>query len=141
MSQTAKFIFIMVVLILVGLAITNLAGSGGGLLGIKESQRITFSEMMTRMNEIQSITIQADERLVNGTFKNGDQFIADGPPSDSPIWSDVERAALATNPPVEVKFAKPPALQNILGLLSMIALPLMLFALVYFLLLRPSIRR
>ncbi len=97
------------------------------------------------LSPIKTMEIQQSSSSVTGTLSaNDDKFVVDGPPPDSPSWVGLDQRLSAYNASVpdagkiHYTFSKPPALQNILGMLSVIALPLMLFALVYFLLLRPA---
>lgn len=161
MNKTAKFIFLMVILILLGGAIVNLAGSGTNLLGMKQPAQWSYNQFIDNIPEvtkdaaatqpkaavspIKSIECQPDNRIISGVLTTGDddKFIVQGPPENSPIWATLQTRVQSyneANPSAKIilNFQRPPALQNILGLLSMIALPLMLFALVYFLLLRPA---
>ena len=135
MNRTAKFIFLMVILILMGIAITNLFGSGV-LLGIKQPEQISFSDVLKR-NDISSVSIQQETGTIHGHFTDGSSFESQGPSENSPVWTDLIHESTVSAHPFTVSYERPPALQNIFSLLSMIALPLMLFALVYFLLLRP----
>ena len=143
-NRTAIWISTIIVFVLIGVAITNLAGSGGSLLGLKRASTVPFSDLLIKTANYRSIEIEPQTGSIRGTTLGGESFESQGPAAESSAWQDLNEAVVQANQhgqPVQLTFRRPPALQNILGLLSMIALPLMLFALVYFMLLRPSMMR
>jgi cell division protease FtsH len=137
LNKTGKLLFAILIFALLIVAITNLAGPGAGFLS-KAPEPWTYSDLTTRINEIKSVEIQPDTRNISGELNSGVKFTSRGFPSESPSWSDLLNKLQGRTPPVPITVKDPPALQNVLALLSVIALPIMLFALVYFLLLRPA---
>ncbi len=137
MSRSAKFIFIFVVLILAVIAITNLAGGSAQLLGLKRPQVLPFSEVMNS-GDISAIVIESPSGAIHGELTTGEPYVSQGPPAESPLWTEVAHNSNLQNHSVSISYVRQPLVQNVVGMLGVIALPLMLFALVYFLLLRPA---
>jgi cell division protease FtsH len=137
LNKTAKALFAVVIFVLLIVAITNLTGPNGGILG-KQPEQWKFGQITANLDRIKSVEIQPDSRKVTGTLNDGNSFVASGPAPDSTAYTELAKEFQSHTPPIDYQYSPVPAIQNILGLLSIIALPLMLFALVYFLLLRPA---
>jgi hypothetical protein len=119
LNKAAKFIFILVIAILFVVAITNLAGGTPSLLGIKQPQRWTYDQLISKipvpkaseatsdagpgtkpktsivqkeLSPIKSIEFQQDNRTISGSLTSGadDKFVADGPASESPSWTALQ---------------------------------------------------
>jgi len=132
-KSSAKLLILVVVFAVIILVITNLAGSSRDS---SPTLKWTYTDIYSHMSEIKRVSLVQSRQEIDGELDSGEHFIAVGPAPESPVWNEL--ANQLKNENIAVTFAKPPAVQGILGLLSMIALPLMLFALVYFLLLRPA---
>jgi hypothetical protein len=129
MSRISKVTLFMVIAILIGVAVTNVVGSAS-LLGMKAPEQIPFSELFQRKDRIQSITIQADSGVIHGEYLDGNRFESQGPSSSSPVWSDLEHWSVEGQHPITVSFARPSTGSRLIGLFSIMALPLILFAMV-----------
>jgi membrane carboxypeptidase/penicillin-binding protein len=137
LNKTGKVWFVILVVGILVLAFINFSGAGS--LGARQ-QQLAFSQVAQRSGSIRKMKIEPDGQIF-GEFDDGTRFESRGPDLTSPVWADFMTAMRASTPAPEVDFPPPPAAQNLISLLSIIALPLMLFGLVYFLLLRPNMRR
>ncbi len=135
MNRAAKSLFLTVLALIVGMAIWNQATNGGGFPGASSAPRnLTQSELFRQAQDgqVQECTWQGTE--IRGKLKGGELFTTKAPnvdqASDSELYRVLtERANLDT--------PGPPASAAVLSVLSVLAFPLVVGLLIYFLVFRP----
>src|SRR5438270_5908627 len=88
-------------------AITNLAGPGANMFGVKQPAKWTFSELMQNIpsGRIKSIEIQQDNRTITGSLNSSpdDKFTVDGPAPESTDWTALTNTLVANNKDAALK--------------------------------------
>ncbi len=136
-NKPAKTFFLLVIVLIAGIALMNLITTPSGLLGggdVKELQTYELNRAI-KENNIQDAKWQ--QNTFSGTLKGtGQKFTAKVATQDSQAGAEFEN--LLRQNDVHYDRSDPPAATTILSVLSVIAFPLMLIALIYFLVVRPA---
>lgn len=118
------------------IVILNMLGSGSGLLGTDTTKKLTMSELSSEIENknVQKGAWQMTE--ISGTLKDGVKFAAKVPDYNSPGAATLLKTIQDYKAPIE--FKDPPISNGLISLLSMIAVPLIFIALLYFFVFRPA---
>lgn len=133
MSKSARILFALIITIFVAFAVINLIGP---MSSSRATREITISELynLASLGELKSASIH--EGSISGELVNGEKVLVYGVRNDSAMGAEVLKMLMDNG--VEVTFERPPMSSNVLALLSVIAFPVMILALIYFLVLRPA---
>jgi len=135
LSRAARNLFVLVVTLLLVMAVWNSFSGGGGLLGAGQPPtQLKVGELQQRAanGEVASSTWQGTE--IRGKLKSGEQFVTKAPNVDTAADTELFRV-LAEKGGLETP--GPPASAALVSILSVIAFPLMIAVLIYFLVFRP----
>ena len=133
MSKPAWTLFALIITIFAVFAVVNLFGPTSSYSPARE---ITLNELydLARGKEMKSASIA--EGSVSGELVNGERVVVYGVQRDGEMGAEVLKMLMDNG--VVVTLEKPPSSSIMLGLLSVLAFPLMILALIYFLVLRPA---
>ncbi len=123
------------IVIVAGIALMNLIASPGNLLGSppKELKSWQLNDFI-----LKGLVASAEwqQSTLKGELKDGTKFTATVPDINGPGSNDYESFLRSNHVPYQR--LEPPVSSTILNVLGVIAFPLMLIALIYFLVLRPA---
>ncbi|RYG35851.1 ATP-dependent zinc metalloprotease FtsH [bacterium] len=114
-------------------------GPNGGPLGGtgKRTENLPISKVIDLLEKKQVEKLEWQQTSLSGTKIDGNRFEARVPDFNAPGATELYRS-LSSYKDVDFRFQEPPPINTVVNILSVIGLPLMLFAVVYFLLLRPA---
>lgn len=133
MNRAARTIFLSLILVIVAISLLNIFGPTSSLMGAQPKE-LPYTDLIKEVKEgknIEKAEWQADR--VSGTFKDGSKFWTRVPEKAT---ETVTQAFVDNN--VKLNFLDPPMSSSFLSILSIIAFPLMMLAILYFLVLRPA---
>jgi cell division protease FtsH len=124
------------VIVFVGIAIMSTLSSGSGGFGVTQREELTTSQFIKALENDEVETADWQEKTISGKLRNGKKYH-----TLAPSQGDQTGAILLTElkqSKANWKLENPPITSAIVSLLSIIAFPLMIIALIYFLVLRPA---
>ncbi|MGV3615938.1 MAG: ATP-dependent zinc metalloprotease FtsH [Fimbriimonas sp.] len=136
MNKPTRTLLVLVVIVFVSIAIMSTLSSGSGGFGVQKRDDLQRSQFLTALEKGEVETAVWQQNTITGKLTNGRQYQVLVPDKDSPGAPSVVAALDASN--ATWKYEQPPITTAIVGLLSVIAFPLMIIALIYFLVLRPA---
>jgi cell division protease FtsH len=136
-NRPAKTFFLLVIVIITGIALMNLITSPTSLIsGTKPPKELQASELYSKIDNGEIVSAEWQQTVFSGELKNGDRFTAKVADVSSAPAGEFEK--YLRDKKVPFKRMDPPASATLLSILSVIAFPIMLIALIYFLVLRPA---
>jgi cell division protease FtsH len=135
LNKPARTLFLLVITIALGFALLS-ALPGGGFAGAPQTVVLNQSDVIAKANDGLIKEAVWRQRTLSGELTDGSRFNATVPSEESQAGADLRATLIASG--VEYKTEGPPWTANLLGMASFIILPLMLFALIYFLMIRPA---
>jgi cell division protease FtsH len=141
LNKASRLLFFTAVVALLIFALLNVFGSNGSLFGKAAPQQITVTELESHIKrsppDLTDVKWQQNE--VRGTITGGKEpveFTLRAPDENSQAAARIQQ--LMADAGVKYTFESPPISQGIFGVLTMIAFPLMIVALLYFFVIRPA---
>jgi hypothetical protein len=142
-NKPAKTFFLLVIVVITSIALMNLI-TGANSPFASGSKSISAGELFVELHAGKVESIEWQQTSLRGMFLEGVPFSATFvKPSDpaavtlTDLVREVNTKGGSTRP-VNLTILDPPASATALNVLSIIAFPLMLIALIYFLVLRPA---
>lgn len=127
----------MLVALVLVMALWNVIGTGGGLIGSQKPIQLDVTQLMAKAdaNEIESAKWSSTQ--VTGTFKGEkrEPFYCNIPPEGSPMNQVILNKLLDNKVPVE--YTGPPASTTVFNILGFLAVPIMIGLMIWLLFLRP----
>jgi cell division protease FtsH len=111
-------------------------GPTSPLAGGKSERTLETSELLELIKTDQVAKAEWQQNTINGELVGGQQFTARVPMAESPGATPLVTALDSSK--TKWNLAPPPLTNGLLGVLSVIGFPLMIIALIYFLVLRPA---
>src|SRR5688500_14298130 len=111
-------------------------GPTGPLSGGTQVKNLEFSELKREINSGNVLEAKWQQTRMTGKLATDQPFEARVPDPQTPGAQELERLLDAKQ--VKYDLESPPISNSIVGILSVIAFPLMIIALIYFLVLRPA---
>jgi cell division protease FtsH len=138
LNKPTRTLLILVVAVFVGIAImSTLSTGGGGGFGVGQRREdLKFSQFLAALKNNEVETANWQQKMITGRLDNGRYYQVLVPEQDSPSAGQVFEALEKSD--AQWKLDNPPITTAIVQLLSVIAFPLMIIALIYFLVLRPA---
>lgn len=136
MNKAARTLFLTIAIVLMGFLALNLLSQGPLQMRQPKQQRMTYPilESQIRAKQVKSVEWQADR--LRGELLTGQKFDLVGPTINSEVGRDLK--ALMDEHGVDYETAGPGPWNQVLTFLSVFALPILLFALIYFFFIRPA---
>lgn len=141
MNKPTKFLVITVSLAILVIAVFNALGNPGQFT-FSSPKNLTITELYAELNVDKAdqpaniAEVKWQQRELRGKFKDGKEFVARVPEENDAAGRDLLETMRKKG--VDVELLPPPVTNSILGLLSMVMFPVMIFALLYFFVLRPQ---
>ena len=142
MTKASRFLFFGVIIIILVIALMNAFGPTGSLFRnpVHEINSTTFNALILNKDitdaHWQGNDLQGDQKTVDPDTKQARKFVVRIPDVQSPAGQKIYNDLL--NSGATVNLESPPLSTGLLSILSMIAFPLMIVALLYFFVLRPA---
>ncbi len=140
MNKPAKTLFLILILIVTAFAIMNLLGSKSPTgTGGRATKEIKTSEFYTKLNQGEVESAELFQNELRGKLRNGEgyyTYIADNPASREMLYKASESARQRFNTTFNER--RPPISIGMMNLISILALPLFILIMIYFLVLRPA---
>jgi cell division protease FtsH len=127
------------ILVIFGVALISSVGNSGGaasILGGKTTVTLRYDELLQDLRDKKVKVANWQQNNLNGELKDGTQFTASVPEKDGP--SAQQLVTLINESGAQFNFDHPPISAMVIGFLGVIAFPLMILAVIYFLLIRPA---
>jgi cell division protease FtsH len=140
MSKPARTLFALIITIFLAFAVINLVGPAGNAFGAQKVEDWPISKLYDEAKKGNVKTADIQQSQIEGIYVatgGGDaKYRVNTPTSDSDEIGRLTEFLLEHK--VVIEYKKPPISSNVVALLSVIAFPLMILALIYFLVLRPA---
>jgi cell division protease FtsH len=136
LNRPAKTLFVLVIIIITGIAAINLVAGPTSPLGGAQVKQMTTAELNQAIEAGNIEKAEWQQSRFEGTLADGTRFTATVQPPESAGGANFEEFLRAND--VEYDKRPAPISHQALGILSIIAFPLMIIALIYFLVLRPA---
>jgi len=136
LNKPARTLLFLVVAVFVGIAMMSMLSSSGPLPVGKSPKELSQSQLKDALKKNQVATANWQQTTLRGELKNGEPYTVLVPEKSDA--SAPQLIAALDESDVNWKYENPPITSSILSLLSIIAFPLMIIALIYFLVLRPA---
>jgi len=135
-NRPVKTLFALIfVIALVFVLMTSLGPSAGFPIG-KKTEDIDLGTFMGQLKDHNVATVTWQQSTITGKYKNDNQFQTMAMDVNSPAAIDLVHQIKDSGS--KLKLEGPPVTTGIVQVLSFIAFPLMILALIYFLVLRPA---
>jgi cell division protease FtsH len=137
-NKPAKTAILLVLVVVVAIALMNAVASPGQIFGGTQPKELTSAELNEAITGHNISTAEWQQSTFTGELKGNppQKFTSKVADVNSPAAGEFE--TFLRNNQVPYKRMDPPASTTLLSVLSVIAFPLMLIALIYFLVLRPA---
>jgi len=135
-SKPAKTLLLLVSVAIMGLILINVLASNGSLPAFGYVKKLTMTELNAEIDGGHIKKAEWQQTSLTGKLDTNQDFEAMVPSPESAGSQALQNKLIAKNVPYEL--VSPPVSTAIFSVLSMIAFPLLIVALVYFLLLRPA---
>jgi cell division protease FtsH len=135
LSKGPKIFGIVIIGILLAFIVLNAFNTGGGLLG-SQPKTLTTSEVYTELKNGNVTKAEWQQDQLRGDLKGGDKFVARVPDSGSQGGIELQQKLQESGAKWEL--LSPPIGNNVVALLSVIGVPLMFFAFLYFFVIKPA---
>jgi cell division protease FtsH len=138
LTKASRLLFFTVICAILVIAVMNAFGPSGTLFGRNQPQQFTITDLQAHIakKDIAEAKWQGNE--MTGTLSDGAQTKFTARVPEDTTTSGAELYKQLANAGVPLTLEPPPISQGLLGVLSMIAFPLMIVALLYFFVLRPA---
>jgi len=144
MTKPAITLLLILAAVFVGLFLINAAGNGGGgsILGGNKTLTLSYSDLVKDISadtkDVHKVkTANWQQNSLTGGLNDGEQYVCNVPEKDSPAATQLIDL-LRQNPDIDFTFDHPPVTAMVISVLSVIAFPAMILAVIYFLLIRPN---
>jgi len=140
LNKPTKFIVITVTLAILVIAVFNAMGNPGPFAMVAPKQ-LSYTQLLEELNldktDPANVTeVKWQQKEITGKLRDGGEFVSRAVDEDSQAGRDLLDAFRKKG--VDVKLMAPPVTTGLLSLLSFILFPVMIFALLYFFVLRPQ---
>jgi len=135
-NRPAKTFFLLVIVIILGIALMNLITNPGSIFSGNTPKELPASALNEAIKSHNIVEAKWQQSTLTGTLKDGTKFTSKVADIASSAADGFENFLRSNSVPYERM--DPPASTTVLSILSVIAFPLMLIALIYFLVLRPA---
>jgi len=136
-NRPAKTFILLVVVIVAGIALMNLVAGPDSILGGASPKELTTAQLNSLIETKKIADAEWQQDHFRGEETDGTKFTANVPSADSASAGDFEKFLRDNKVPYQRM--SPPASTAILNILGVVAFPIMLIALIYFLVLRPNL--
>jgi cell division protease FtsH len=138
-NKPARTFFLLVIVIITGVALMNLITNPASILGANQPTVVNEAQFERDVREGKVASIEWQQATINAEMvANNQKVTTKFVPPETPGAQSLKDAIMASKTPVKVSYLDPPAASTVLNVLGVIAFPLMLVALIYFLVLRPA---
>jgi ATP-dependent Zn protease len=134
MSTPARTLLALVLTVFIAFAVINYFGSASAFGRVKVRE-VTLNELNDLMSRSELEKASVNDSAVTAESVSGERIILRGLEQEPDLRSRLIDRLVENH--VQVTLEKPPMSSNVLALLSVIAFPVMILALIYFLVLRP----
>ncbi|MFN8220382.1 MAG: ATP-dependent zinc metalloprotease FtsH [Fimbriimonadales bacterium] len=132
MNRAARTLFLSLILVIVAISLLNLFGPNNGLMG-SSPKELDYTSLV---KELKAGNVEKGEwqlSRISGTLKDGTKYYTN---VNSEGKEQISREFVDNG--AQLRFLDPPISSSFLSIISMIAFPLMILAMLYFLVLRPA---
>jgi cell division protease FtsH len=136
LNKPARTLLLLVVAVFAGIALLSALSSNPGLGLAQKREELRQDQLASYLDQKAVKSASWQQKEITGELTNGKLFRALVPDQDSPAAQPLVVALNKSG--AEWKFENPPVINAVVSLLSVIAFPLMILALIYFLVLRPA---
>ena len=139
MSKAAKTFLILVVTVVGLIAVMNLFADPKSLstaLGGKAPEQLAITDLFAKLRDNEITSAEWQMTKISGKLKNGNDYEALVGTPDTPIAEKIYSAF--DDAKVKLTNVPPPPITNVVSILSIIAFPLMILLMIWFLVLRPA---
>ncbi len=150
MTKPARTLLLLLIAVIFVVALISSVGGpsgAGGLMGGKQTVTLTYNEIFQLIKEDKVITATWQQNQVNGelhggsigtkAFSENTPYTVDVPDKDTADASQLQQALIG-NSKISFTYGHPPMFTMVLQILSVLAFPALILALIYFLLIRPA---
>ena len=136
MNKAAKTLFASVFLVVAIIFVMNLAGGGTSALMGGKVEVLKYNDFVKELkqNGLQKAAWQQD--TISGTLVDGRKFTTRVPNLESAGASSLHNMIDELGAPVDIE--APPISQGVLGMISLLGFPLLIFGLLYFFVIKPA---
>jgi cell division protease FtsH len=138
LNRPTKTILALILVLVAGIVLLQLAGSGGSsaaLFGPRPKQW-TQKDLIQNIEQGNIQSAEWQQTTLSGTLKNGERFEAMVPDPNTAGGAEIYKRL--SDAGVDFKLAPPPVSSTLVSILSVLAFPIMMFALLYFFVFRPA---
>ena len=136
MNKAARTLFASVFLVVAIIFVMNLVGGGTSALMGGKVEELKYNEFVKELkqNGVQKAVWQQDQ--MSGTLVDGRKFTVRVPDEKSAGATDLYAMIRQYDSPVSIE--APPISQSIVGLISLLGFPILIFGLLYFFVIKPA---
>jgi len=134
LNKAARTLFLSLFVVILGIVFLNMLSGTTPFMSSQKIEEFDTTRLHTEMENIKEASWQQDE--IRGSLTDGTKFVARAYPVETPAGAQLLESFQAKGVPL--KLERPPFTQGLIGILSMIAFPVMIVALLYFFVLRPA---
>jgi cell division protease FtsH len=136
LNKAAKTLFASVIFVIAIIFAMNLFSGGASTLIGEKPKALQLPDLIKEMTNgnVEEGVWQQDE--ISGTLIDGTKFVVSVPSLESAGSTAIQEQILKTGAPI--KYERPPISQGLIGILSMLAVPILIFALLYFFVIKPA---
>lgn len=136
MSKNIRGFLILIVVLISGFAIMSTLSTNGSAFGLRKQTNLSSNEFLSALEKKEVKDAKWQQNTISGELKDGRYYSVLVPDKDSP--SATPFASAMTESGIRWAYENPPPSAAFAQLLSIIAFPLVIIALIYFMVLRPA---
>lgn len=135
MNKAVRTIFLTTFIVLLAVILMNAVGKAPGMLGVPKSREFDLTTYYQMIQQDQVKTASFQEQEVSGEMKDGSRYEVTVSKSDA---ANADLIKLLRDHGVKATVERPPMSQALIGLLSIIGLPIALLLMFYFFVVKPA---
>jgi cell division protease FtsH len=136
LSKNVRGFLILVVIVITGIAIMSTLTNPGSLVGVKSRKELIASQFISALTKNEVNTANWQQNRIEGELMDGTRYTLLVPDYTSQAAEPIVNALVKSQ--AKWKYEPAPLTSSLAQLLGIIAFPLMVIALIYFLVLRPA---
>ena len=138
MTKSAKTLLVIVFAVIFGVAVISTVNAPSGMNPFSGQKivQLRFDELMTKLKTNSVKTANWQGNVLSGSLADGEQYTVTVPEAGGESASQLIQALNASN--TQWQYDHPALISVVLSILSVIAFPAMIMAVIYFLLIRPA---
>ncbi|MDX2065432.1 MAG: ATP-dependent zinc metalloprotease FtsH, partial [Fimbriimonadaceae bacterium] len=135
-KQPARILIGLILIIAIGVALMNMF-TGAAAFGLgSRTKELSLSSFYKELDNDQIINVKWQQATLTGQLANGGRYAVKVVDRDSPAANDIAQRIGRSK--VNFEYEDPPVLNSIVGFLGAFILPVLLIAMIWFLVLRPA---